>query len=110
MILAIIMFAIAAVWLILSIRSFKQKGFLLNNAYLFATKEERKSIAWKPYYIQSGVAFLGVAVVFVLIALTVIYEIGIFSKIAIVVAVAMVVYAIVSAVVIEKNIKTKYQK
>lgn len=30
MILAIIMFAIAAVWLILSIRSFKQKGFLLD--------------------------------------------------------------------------------
>ncbi len=110
MIITIIMFAIAAVWLILSIRSFKQKGFLLNNAYLFATKEERKSITWKPYYIQSGVAFLGVAVVFVLIALTAIYEIGIFSKIAIVVAVAMVVYAIVSAVVIEKNIKTKYQK
>ena len=56
-VMAVVMFAIAGLWLFLGIRSFMERGFLLNNAYIYATKEERKTMDKKPYYRQSAVAF-----------------------------------------------------
>ena len=110
MIITIIIFASAAFCLVLSVRSFRQKGFLLNSAYLFATKEERKAIVWKPYYIRSGVAFLSASIIFALIGIGVLLRHESIFYVVLIIGVAVVVYAIVSAVVIEKNIKTKYQK
>ena len=43
---------------IVSVRSFKEKGFLFNNAYLYASKEERATMDKKPHYRQSAVVFL----------------------------------------------------
>lgn len=43
---------------IVSFRSFKEKGFLFNNAYLYASKEERATMDKKPHYRQSAVVFL----------------------------------------------------
>ena len=43
-VMAVVMFAIAGLWLFLGIRSFMERGFLLNNAYIYATKEERKTM------------------------------------------------------------------
>ena len=48
---------LAVICLIISILHFQQKGFLLNNAYLFASKEERKHMDKAPHYRQSGVVF-----------------------------------------------------
>ena len=45
----IIVFFIAGMLLLFSIRSFLERGFLLNNEYLFASKEERKTMNKKPY-------------------------------------------------------------
>ncbi len=47
-VMAVVMFAIAGLWLFLGIRSFMERGFLLNNAYIYATKEERKTMDKKP--------------------------------------------------------------
>ena len=58
LITSIIMFAIAGVLLLFSIRSFLERGFLLNNAYLYASKEERKTMNKKPYYKQSAMRCL----------------------------------------------------
>lgn len=56
-VLAIIFFVIAGVLLFFSIRSFFERGVLLNNAYIYATKEERAAMNKKPYYRQTAVVF-----------------------------------------------------
>ena len=38
---ASLVFIIAAILAVVSIRSFQNKGFLFNNAYIYASKEER---------------------------------------------------------------------
>ena len=52
-----ILFAISLLMFILSIRSFREKGFLFNNAYLYASKEEREVMNKKPYYRQTAIVF-----------------------------------------------------
>ena len=54
-IVGIILFAISLLMFILSIRSFRGKGFLLNNAYIYADKRERESMDKKPYYHQTAI-------------------------------------------------------
>lgn len=47
----------AIISLIISIMSFKEKGFLVNNAYIWASKQEREMMNKKPYYRQTAVGF-----------------------------------------------------
>lgn len=61
---AIIAFVLAAVCLYLAIRHFMQRGFLLNNAYIFASKSERERMDKKPHYRQSAILFSLLAVAF----------------------------------------------
>lgn len=51
----VILLLLAAAALVLSVRHFMQRGFLLNNAYLYASKEERARMDKRPHYRQSGV-------------------------------------------------------
>ena len=71
---AIVFFAIAGLLLFLGIRSFMERGFLLNNAYIYATKEERKTMDKKPYYRQSAIVFCLLSIVFVIIGLSVLFQ------------------------------------
>lgn len=48
-IIACILFLISSGVFVMSILSFMQKGFLLNNAYIYASKEERKKLDKKPH-------------------------------------------------------------
>lgn len=55
-------------WMI-SYLQFKEKGYLFNNAYLWASKEERRQMAEdkeckKPHYRQSGFAFMLIGFIF----------------------------------------------
>ena len=43
-IIVIVTFSIAIWMAIISVRSFKNKGFLLNNAYIYASKKERETM------------------------------------------------------------------
>ena len=54
-VMAVVMFAIAGLWLFLGIRSFMERGFLLNNAYIYATKEERKTMKNGKQWIKSRI-------------------------------------------------------
>ena len=54
---AVILIIISAALFTLSFFQFKEKGFLFNNAYLYASEEERKKMNKKPYYRQSGNCF-----------------------------------------------------
>ena len=104
-VMAVVMFAIAGLWLFLGIRSFMERGFLLNNAYIYATKEEWKTMDKKPYYRQSAVAFCLLSVMFVIIGLSVLFQNDTIMLLVIPFAVAVVLYAVVSSALHHKRTK-----
>ena len=57
---SIVLFVVAAVLFFLGIRSFFEKGLLLNNAYLYVSKGKRERMNKKPYYRQTAVVFCGI--------------------------------------------------
>lgn len=104
-IVGIVMLLLAVGALIISVYSFREKGFLFNNAYIYASKQKRERMDKRPYYYQSGVAFLGVSAALALIGLSVLLNAGWISFVGMAVALATVVYAIASETVIEKKKK-----
>ena len=63
-----VLLALAAGCLVLSIRHFQQKGFLWNNAWLFASEQERKHMDKAPHYRQSAIVFALLFLIFLLLA------------------------------------------
>ena len=104
-IIACMLFAIAAGAFVISFRSFREKGFLLNNAYLYASKKERETMDNKPHYRQSAIIFLLVGIIFLLNGLSVLLELTWLSYIATGVIVIAMVYAVTSSVKIQKKTK-----
>ena len=100
-----IVFSFAGVLLLLSIRSFFEKGFLLNNAYLYASKEERKTMNKKPYYKQSAIVFCILSAVFIVIGISVVLHNDQLFLLEIPLVAGVIIYAIVSTVLINKRIK-----
>lgn len=105
MIVATVLFLIAAFAFFMSVRSFKEKGFLFNNAYIYASKQEREKLDKRPHYRQSAIVFLLIGVIFLLNALSVLLKLKWIFYIVIAVVAVTLVYAIVSSVLIEKNSK-----
>lgn len=104
-IIAVVLFLIAAVSFFLSCRSFREKGFLLNNAYLYASKTERETMDKKPHYRQSAIVFLLIGIIFLLNGLSVLLKMSWISYIATGVIVIAIVYAVTSSVKIGKATK-----
>ena len=102
---AVILFAIAAAAFILSIRSFREKGFLLNNAWLYASKKEREAMDKKPYYRQSALVFLLIGLIFLLNGLAILLEAYWLTYVVMGLAVMTGIFAIVSTAAIEKKKK-----
>ena len=100
-----ILFLISALVWLLSFRSFREKGFLFNNAYLYASQKERESMDKKPHYRQSAIVFLLIGLVFFLNAIALLLSASWASHLAIAVMVAAIVYAIASSIAIEKKKK-----
>ncbi len=100
---AIILFMIAGAFLILGIRSFLERGFLLNNTYIYATEEERKTMDKKPYYRQSAVVFCILSAVFLVIGLSLLLKNDKLLLAQIPLSAGAVVYAIASTVHINKK-------
>ena len=101
----VIVFVIAGVFLLFSIRSVFERGFLLNNAYLYASKEERKTMNKKPYYKQSAVVFCILSAVFLVIGLSLLLQNENIILLEIPLIVGIIIYAIVSTVMINKQAK-----
>ena len=102
---AVVLFLIAAVAFFLSYRSFREKGFLLNNAYLYASKKEREAMDKKPHYRQSAIVFLLIGFIFLLNGLSALLALPWISYIATGVIVIAIVYAITSSAKIQKKTK-----
>lgn len=88
-----------------SIRSFLERGFLLNNAYIYASKEERKAMNKKPYYRQSAIVFFILSAVFLVIGLSLVLQNDRISLLEIPLIVGVSIYAIASTVRINKSAK-----
>ena len=105
LIVAIIVFVLAGIMLILSIQHFCQRGFLLNNAYIYASKSERQKMNKKPYYFQSAISFSLLSVVFVIVGISAVLQKEWMIYIALGFIAAIVIYAITSSVWILKKRK-----
>ena len=87
----------------ISLMHLYEKGYLMNNAYIYASKEERETLNKRPYYRQSGIVFF----LFGLIALLNAFNVELKSFklfiFIILLVVFTIVYAIISTKKIEKN-------
>ena len=88
---------------ILSIRSFLEKGYLLNNAYIYASKKERETMDKTPYYRQTAVIFLFLGITFLSLGFAMLLDASWIIYIAGAVILITLIYAIVSSIVIEKR-------
>ncbi len=102
---ACVLFLVSAGLFILSFRSFREKGFLFNNAYLYASKQEREHMNKKPHYRQSAIIFLLLGVYFVLDGMKVLLNMDWLFWPAGIIIVITIIYAIVSSIKIEKSQK-----
>ena len=100
-----ILFAVSVFLFFMSVRSFMEKGFLFNNAYIYASKQEREKMNKKPHYRQSAIVFLLLGIFFLLLALAVLLEAYWISFVGVAVVIITLIYAIVSSITIEKNNK-----
>lgn len=104
---AIILAIIAIGCFVVGFLQFNEKGFLFNNAYIYATKKERENMDKKSHYRQSGIVFLMIGTIFLLNALEAMFETGWILYLVIAVVTLTVIYAIVSSVRIEKRSRDK---
>lgn len=102
-IIAVILFLISLGTFIMSVRSFMEKGFLFNNAYIYASKEERARMDKKPHYRQSAIVFLMLCITFLLLGIMTLTEAFWLFYVVIAIAVVAIVYAFVSGAAIEQK-------
>lgn len=106
MIGAIILVVIANTCFAVSYFQFNEKGVLFNNAYIFASKQEREIMEKKLHYKQSGVVFLLMGIIFLLDSIDMILKTGWLFYCVIMIAVATIVYAVISSITIENRNNT----
>lgn len=97
----IICICLAATAYILSSFQFRGKGVLLNNAWLYASEEERSTMDKKPHYRQSGIVFALIGIIFTLDAAWIVTGFKWMSYFFIAVIAITVIYAVVSTIRIE---------
>ena len=97
MIGTILSFVLSIVTFTIGIRSWMRKGFLFNNAYIFASEQERKTMDKRPYYRQSAIVFCLLGVLFLLLAMAAFSGAGWLAVMAWVVAFVTVAYAVASS-------------
>ena len=113
LITAIAVFLLAGVLFFLGVRQLLERGYLLNNAWIYATKEEREKLNKKPWYRQSGIVFCLLGLLFVVIGLYAILRESRLLWLEAALAVGAIVYAIVSSIRIlgrEEKTKAKPQR
>ena len=102
-VLSCILFLIAIGAFVMSYRSFREKGFLFHNAYLYASKQERETMDKKPHYRQSAIVFLMIGVIFLLNGVSVLLTANWIFILVIAIAIVAIIYAIISSMAIERR-------
>lgn len=83
---------------VISVFQFRRKGFLFNNAYLYAGKREKEKMNKAPHYRQSGVVFAFLSALFLCIAAECILKTSWLGWISSALTVGVLIYAIVSSI------------
>ena len=109
LIVAIVLLLVALFIYFMSIRSFLEKGFLFNNAYLYASKKERETMNKKPYYRQTAVIFFMMGTIFLLLGLAILLNAFWITYIAEAVILVILIYAVISSIAIEKGKQQKHR-
>jgi hypothetical protein len=100
---AVILGFIAIACFVCSYLQFHEKGFLFNNAYIYASKQERETMDKRPYYMQSGVVSILIGIIFSINAVEIVLQTDWMVYLVIVTAVIAILYAVVLSVKIEKK-------
>ena len=99
----IFLFFLMFVSLIFSILAFSGRDIILDDAYLKATEEDKRTMDKKAYRLQSAVIFLFIAVISLCNALRAVLHLPFFTYLAAVFGVIGIVFAIVSHYKIKKK-------
>lgn len=107
-IIGIIFLALGIGAFIISYLQFKEKGYLFNNVYFWASQEERKQMDEdkeykKPHYRQSGFAFMFIGFIFVTYAFYIATDWIWLHVTSLVFVLIAVVYAVVSSIQNERH-------
>ncbi|WP_290759794.1 DUF3784 domain-containing protein [Anaerostipes sp.] len=102
-IITVVLVFISASAFIISYFSFKEKGFLFNNAFLWASKQERRDMDKKPHYRQSAIIFFLLGFIFLLNAAEVFFDSGWLFYIVLALLILTIIYAVVSSILIERK-------
>lgn len=94
---AIVCGVLAVACAVISAIQLMERGFPINNAYIWASKQERQVMDKKPHYRQSGIAFALIAALFAVMGLECALSTGWLWIAAGVLAAAVMVYAIISS-------------
>ena len=104
-VLLVSMLLFSAISFIIGFFQFREKGFLFNNAYIYASEEERSSMNKAPYYRQSAITFCICGVMLIPIGLAVIPGWNWLFRVGNVFAVLLCIYSIVSTVRIKRKLR-----
>ncbi len=102
---AVVLFVLAGGLLVLGILHFLERGPLLNNAALYASKEERKTMDRKPWYRQSAIVFCLLSAIFAVLGFSIVIGNGRLQLLEIPLFAAVIVYALVSTIRIGNGAK-----
>lgn len=100
---AIILLILSLAMFVIALFQLLEKGFPFNNAYIYATAQERSTMNKKPYYRQSAIAFGLLGVMFLLMAGATFPGCGWLWIAGFAVAIGTVIYAVVSSIRIEQK-------
>ena len=101
----IISFILAGIFACISLCQFMEKGILLNNAFIFISKEERKNLNRKKHYRQSAIVFCLLSSVFLVTGLSVVFQNKKIQLIEIPLLISTLIYAVISSIKIERATK-----
>ena len=71
---------------------------MFNNAWLYASKQERENMDKKPHYRQSGIVCALVSFLFLCLAVEIITEIGWLNILQWIIVAVIILYAIISSI------------
>ena len=103
LITAVVVLILAGGLLVLAIRHFLERGYLLNNAYIYASKKEQETMDKKPYYRQSAIVFCLLSAVFVTIGLSLLLQDDRILLLEIPLVAGTLIYAIVSSLQLSRK-------
>ena len=102
---AVIAFVLAGISAFISARQFAEKGFLFNNAYIWASKEEREKLDKSPHYKQSAIVFALISAIFLVIGISIILQNYKIQLLEIPLIIGALIYAFISSARIERRTK-----